>query len=128
MAALERLKAWARRMKRDAYALYLAARDPRVPWVAKIVAGLVAAYAFSPIDLIPDFVPVLGYLDDLVLVPFGILLAISLIPRDVMAEHRATAEAAEGRPVSRFAAVVIAVVWMASIGIVVWLAWRWWSP
>ena len=77
---VERLRGWARDIKRDVHALYLSARDPRVPWYAKAVAVVVAAYALSPIDLIPDFIPVLGYLDDLILVPLGILLAVRLIP------------------------------------------------
>src|SRR5229473_4824884 len=104
----DRLKDWARMIKRDVHALYLAARDPRVPWYAKVLAVVVAGYALSPIDLIPDFIPVLGYLDDLIIVPLGILLVIRLIPPEVMAEHRALAEAAHDRPVSRVAAAVIA--------------------
>jgi uncharacterized membrane protein YkvA (DUF1232 family) len=109
---LERLRAWARGIKRDVHALYLASRDERVPWYAKAVALAVAAYALSPIDLIPDFIPVIGYLDDLVIVPLGILLAVRLIPAEVLAEHRAAASAAGERPVSRTAAVVIVAVWI----------------
>lgn len=93
--ALQQLKDWARTIKRDVVALWLAARDPRVPWHAKAVAGMVAAYALSPIDLIPDFIPVLGYLDDIVIVPLGILLAVRLIPGEVMADLRRAAEAKE---------------------------------
>ena len=93
------LKRWASAIKRDVVALWLAARDPRVPWLAKAVAAAVAAYALSPIDLIPDFIPVLGYLDDAVLVPLGILLAVRLIPAPVMADLRAKASA-QDRPVS----------------------------
>src|SRR5205807_4168518 len=92
------IQRWARAIKRDVHALYLAARDPRVPWYAKAVALAVAAYALSPIDLIPDFVPVLGFLDDLVIVPLGIMLALRLIPPAIMAEHRATAAAASALP------------------------------
>src|ERR1022692_1161944 len=99
------LKDWARAMKRDVHALYLASRDPRVPWYAKALALVVAGYALSPIDLIPDFIPVLGYLDDVILVPLGVLLVIRLIPPEVMAEHRDLAAAAQERPVSRGAAV-----------------------
>jgi uncharacterized membrane protein YkvA (DUF1232 family) len=88
---LSRIKTWARNLKRDSHAVYLASRDPRVPWYAKILAVAVAAYALSPIDLIPDFIPVIGYLDDLVIVPLGIWLVVSLIPGDVMAECRAKA-------------------------------------
>ncbi len=97
---LATVKAWARRLKRDVHAVYLAARDPRTPWHGRVVAILVAAYALSPIDLIPDFIPVLGYLDDLLIVPLGILLVIRLIPADVIEEHRATAEGRADRPVS----------------------------
>src|SRR3982074_3086763 len=92
------LKQWARALKRDVTMLYLAARHPRVPWYAKALAGFVAAYALSPIDLIPDFIPVLGYLDDLIIVPLGIWLVIALIPEDVMREYRAMASAAAQRP------------------------------
>ena len=85
---LHQLQRWARSLKRDTVALYLAARDPRVPWYAKVVAACVAAYALSPIDLIPDFIPVIGYLDDVILVPLGIALAIRLIPPALLEEHR----------------------------------------
>jgi uncharacterized membrane protein YkvA (DUF1232 family) len=95
--AVSALKQRARRLKSDTYAIYLAARHPRVPWYAKLVVACVVGYALSPVDLIPDFIPVLGYLDDLVLVPAGIALAIRLIPPDVMAECRARAEAAMGK-------------------------------
>lgn len=107
------LKRWARRIKRDVHALYFASRDPRVPWYAKALAALVAGYALSPIDLIPDFIPVLGYLDDVILVPAGIWLVVRLIPADIMEEHRAMAEAAQARPVSRRAAGAIVAIWMA---------------
>ena len=118
------LKAWARTLRRDVHALYLAGRDPRVPWYAKAVAALVAAYAASPIDLIPDFIPVLGYLDDVVLLPLGILLAIRLIPPTILAEHRRAAAHAQGRPVSAIAAGVIAVIWIAAAALSAWLSWR----
>ena len=91
---LDRIKRWASDLSRDGYAVYLASRDPRVPWYAKTVALAVAAYALSPIDLIPDFIPVLGYLDDLIIVPLGIWLAVALIPREIMAEHRRKASEA----------------------------------
>ncbi len=109
---MERLRDWAREIKRDVYALYLSARDERVPWYAKAVALAVAAYALSPIDLIPDFLPVIGYLDDLIIVPLGIVLAVKLIPADILAEHRATAHEASTRPTSRTAAVVIVAIWV----------------
>ena len=88
-----RLKKWARALKTETYALYLASRDPRTPWYAKVLAGLVAAHTFSPIDLIPDFIPILGYLDDLIITPGGIWLVLKLIPPQVMAEKREQAQA-----------------------------------
>lgn len=111
------IEAWkqrAARLKIETYAIYLAYRDPRVPWYARLFAAGVVAYAFSPIDLIPDFIPVLGYLDDLVLVPLGIALALKMIPEDVMAECREKAEAAmaEGRPTNWKAAAVIVAMWV----------------
>jgi uncharacterized membrane protein YkvA (DUF1232 family) len=107
-----RMRDWAREIKRDVHALYLAARDPRVPWYAKAVALAVAAYALSPIDLIPDFIPVVGHLDDVIIVPLGIVLAVRLIPAELLAEHRAAASAAGARPTSRTAAVVIVAIWI----------------
>ena len=118
----DRLRDWARLIKRDVHAIYLAARDPRVPWYAKVLALCVAGYALSPIDLIPDFVPVFGYLDDVVIVPLGILAVVKLIPPAIMAEHRAAAAKAADRPVSRRAAFVIALVWVAAIVLTGWLA------
>ncbi len=113
---LEEWKQWAGRLKSETYALYLAYRDPRMPWYAKLFAALVVGYAFSPIDLIPDFIPVLGYLDDLILVPLGVALAVRMIPEDVLSESRQKAremvERGE-RPVSRAAAAVIVVLWLA---------------
>jgi uncharacterized membrane protein YkvA (DUF1232 family) len=111
----ERLKRWARRLKTEVYALYLAYKDPRVPWYARVFAACVVGYAFSPIDLIPDPIPVLGYLDDLVLIPLGIALAIRMIPSGVLAECREKARtiAAEGKPVNRVAAVVVVALWIS---------------
>jgi uncharacterized membrane protein YkvA (DUF1232 family) len=117
----ERLGLWAGAVARDVLAVYLAARDPRVPWHTKALALCVAAYAFSPIDLIPDFVPVLGQLDDLVLVPLGVLAVVKLVPPGIMAEHRATAARMSGRPASRTAAFVIALLWAASIAFAAWM-------
>ena len=99
----DRLRAWARELKCDVHALYLAARDPRVPWYAKAVALGVAGYALSPIDLIPDFIPVIGHLDDLIIVPLGIWLAVRLIPADVLEEHRVAARENGKRPVPKSA-------------------------
>jgi len=124
LTRFDRWKQWARTIRRDVHALYLASRDPRVPWYAKGLALAVAAYALSPIDLIPDFIPVIGYLDDLILVPLGILLVIRLIPPNVMAEHRDLAEAAQDRPVSRTAAAVIVGVWVAAAAATAWFIWK----
>ncbi len=118
---LDRLRKRARGLKAEVYALYLAYRDPRVPLYARIFAAGVVAYAFSPIDLIPDFIPVLGYLDDLILVPLGIALALRMIPSPIMEECRARAKEvmAQGKPVNRAAAAVIIAVWLllATVGI-----------
>ena len=105
---------WARTIKRDVHAVYLAARDPRMPWYAKASALCVAGYALSPIHLIPDFIPVLGYLDDLIIVPLAIMVVVKLIPPDAMAKHRAAASVAAERPISRTAAVVVGCVWAVS--------------
>jgi uncharacterized membrane protein YkvA (DUF1232 family) len=118
------LKDWARAIKRDAIAVYLAARDPRTPWYAKALALAVAGYALSPIDLIPDFIPVLGYLDDVILLPLGIMVVVRLVPADVMAESRAAAARIAERPVSHAAAAVIVCVWIASIVIAGWFVYR----
>ena len=116
----DRLKKWAQNVKRDILALYLAARDPRVPWYAKALAALVAAYALSPIDIIPDFIPVLGYLDDLVVLPLGIKVAIRLIPDDVMADLRRQAEERMlTRPRSAVGAVIVILVWLTAAVILV---------
>lgn len=112
---LQRMKAWAKALKRDAVALWIAARDPRTPWYAKAAAAAVAAYALSPLDLIPDFVPILGYVDDLLIVPLGIALAIRLIPGDLMAEYRAEADLRQTRPQSLSGAIVIVVLWLLAL-------------
>ncbi|WJH42308.1 DUF1232 domain-containing protein [Aliirhizobium terrae] len=117
---LEKAKRWAKSLKRDIVALWIAARDPRVPLTAKIAAGAVAAYALSPVDLIPDFIPILGYLDDLLLVPLGIMLAIKLVPGPLMAEFRIAAEQRSGRPVSRAGLAVILAIWLVCIIFVIW--------
>ena len=118
---IDRWKGQVRQLKAELYALYLACRDPRVPWYARLLAICVVAYAFSPIDLIPDFVPVLGYLDDLILVPLGIVLVRRMIPDDVLEECRIRATDAfnEGRPTNRVAAAVIVLIWIA---LAIWLA------
>jgi uncharacterized membrane protein YkvA (DUF1232 family) len=121
---LDRTKQWARVVKRDVHALYRCGRDPRVPWYAKGLALFVAGYALSPIDLIPDFIPVVGYLDDVILVPLGVLLVIKLIPPGIMAEHRALAAAAQDRSVGRGAAITIVVIWLACAALAGWLCYR----
>lgn len=115
------IKQWASLIKRDVHALYLASKDPRVPWYAKILALLVAAYALSPIDLIPDFIPVLGYLDDIILVPLGIALVVKLIPKEIMDEHRKVATAAQEQPVSLVAGAFIVCVWIVAVVLTGWL-------
>ena len=110
---LAALRTAARRLRHQATVLYLVARDPRTPWAARLVAGAVAAYALSPIDLVPDFIPVLGLLDDLVVVPLGVALALRLVPECVLADARVQADALAQRPVSRTAAAVVVLVWLA---------------
>lgn len=119
-----RLKRWAGAVGRDIVAVHLAARDPRVPRAAKILAIAVAAYALSPIDLIPDFIPVIGYLDDLILLPLAILLVVRLIPAEVMADLRAEATARLSGPLprNRKAAIVVVLVWVAAAAAVGWWA------
>jgi uncharacterized membrane protein YkvA (DUF1232 family) len=114
-------------LKREVFALYLACRDPRVPWYAKALAAAVVAYAFSPIDLIPDFIPVVGYLDELVLVPLGVLAVRAMIPAAVLAECRERAETAlePVRPVSVLGAAIIVVIWLALAALGILLARRW---
>ena len=116
------LKQRARVIRRDVHALYLASRDPRVPWYAKAMAVVIAGYVLSPIALGPDFIPVLGYLDDLVLIPLGVALVVKLVPTDVMLSARARAAEAVERPTSRVAAACIVVIWVAlSIVFVRWV-------
>jgi len=122
---ISRLKSWARTIKQDVHAIYLASRDPRVPWQAKALAICVAAYALSPIDLIPDFIPVLGYLDDLIILPLGVLLVVRMIPPEIMAEHRGAALLAQQKPQSTTAAVVIVAIWIAAAAFCGWLTYKW---
>lgn len=119
---IARLKTWARAFKRDVIALWLAARDPRVSWYAKALCAAVAAYALSPIDLIPDFIPILGYVDDLIIVPLGIWMAIKLIPEPVITDLRRKAlELA--KPVSRGGLAAILFIWLAAAALTVWFVW-----
>lgn len=120
-------KTWRHRieaLQQETYALYVAARDPRTPWYAKAVAVLVTAYAFSPIDLIPDPIPVLGYLDDLLLVPLGVMLALHLIPAAVMTDSREKARAAwaDGEPVMRRGALLVVGLWLIGAALLAVLA------
>jgi uncharacterized membrane protein YkvA (DUF1232 family) len=122
---VERLKRWSGRLKAELYALYLAYRDPRVPLYARVFAACVVGYAFSPIDLIPDPIPVLGYLDDLVLIPLGIALAIRMIPAPVLAECREKArQVAKEKPTNWVAAAVIVVVWLSLAALAILLTTR----
>jgi uncharacterized membrane protein YkvA (DUF1232 family) len=114
MTLVQTLKARARTLKHETHALYLAVRDPRTPWYARAIAAAVVAYALSPIDLIPDFIPVVGLLDDLIVVPLGFALALKLIPAPVMADCRSQALAADRLPISRTAAAAIVTLWLAA--------------
>ncbi len=118
------LRTWATAKTRDVHALYLAGRDPRVPWHARAVAACIAAYALSPIGLIPDFIPVLGQVDDLLIVPAGIVLAVALVPPAIMAELRARAASSREKPHSLNGAVAIIAVWAGLCVLFSWLAYR----
>lgn len=113
MSLLASAKTWARGVKRDVVAVYFAARDPATPPWVRVLAVLVAAYALSPIDLIPDFIPVLGYLDDLLIVPLGLMVVIRFLPPEVLLSSRTKAAAVLERPRSRAAAAVIVCIWLA---------------
>ena len=115
-----KLKDWARTIKRDVHALYFASRDRRVPWYAKALALAVAGYALSPIDLIPDFIPVIGYLDELILLPIAIAGVVRLIDPAVMMEHRATAARMAEQPTSMAGAALIAGIWILAIALIAW--------
>lgn len=127
--AVGRLQGWknrARRLKREIYALYLAYKDPRVPWYARLFTACVIGYALSPLDLIPDFIPVLGLVDDLLLLPLGIYLALKMIPDSVLLESRAQADAllASGKPVNRVAAAIIISIWLLMALLLAWLVYH----
>ncbi|MGE8669721.1 MAG: YkvA family protein [Achromobacter mucicolens] len=126
MNASEKLKAWARRIKRDGVTLWFAGKHPRTPWYAKALGVFVVAYALSPIDLIPDFIPVLGYVDDVLLLPVLIWLTIKLLPADVVAECRLRADEwmreKGAKPRSRLGAILIVAIWI-SFGVAAWLWW-----
>jgi uncharacterized membrane protein YkvA (DUF1232 family) len=127
-----RMRAWYGRwrarlhaLKRESLVVWFAARDPRMPWHVRLLALAIAAYALSPIDLVPDFIPVLGYLDDLVLVPLGVALVVKLTPPQVLVDARERAAHAAVRPVSRIAAAVIVLLWLAALALA-WHGWRHW--
>ena len=123
LTKMESLKLWARNLKRDVIALWLAARDPRVPWYTKTLCAAVAAYALSPIDLIPDFIPILGYLDDLLIVPLGIWAAVKLIPEPLMADLRVKA-LEQRKPTSKAGLADVLFIWLAAAALTVWLFWQ----
>lgn len=123
MMLLGRLRTWAKAISRDILALWIAARDPRTPGVAKLLCAVIAAYALSPIDLIPDVIPVLGLLDEAILLPMLILLAVRLVPPPLMAEFREEARRRAERPSSRAGAAAVVAMWALALALVVWLAW-----
>lgn len=127
MRCLSKLRQWARALKRHVMVLWFAARHPATPWPLRLLATVVVAYALSPIDLIPDFIPVLGYLDDVILVPLGLLLVLRLLPAEVLAASREQAEAWErrgtSRPVSRCAAYAVILIWLLVPGLIGWMLW-----
>jgi uncharacterized membrane protein YkvA (DUF1232 family) len=131
MPPLSRIKERARHLKSETLALWFAARHPGTPWYAKLLVAGIVAYALSPIDLIPDFIPVLGYLDELIVIPLGIVLAVRMIPPPILEECRARAQEAiaGARPTSRIAALVIVGVWLATAAFAAAWAYRtWFSP
>jgi len=123
-AITERLRGWARSLKRQTLVVYYAARDPRTPWPLRVFALGIAAYALSPIDLIPDFIPVLGYLDDVILLPLAIALVMRWLPATVIADAQARADAVADRPVSRSMAAVIVAIWIIALAVVALWGWR----
>jgi uncharacterized membrane protein YkvA (DUF1232 family) len=122
---IESWKIKSKKLKSEIYALYLASRHPGTPWYAKVLAALIIGYALSPIDLIPDFIPVVGYLDDLILIPLGIVLLIKIIPKGVLEECRAKAEAdlSREKPKSWVAAIIIIFIWLLGVYLISTLIW-----
>jgi uncharacterized membrane protein YkvA (DUF1232 family) len=122
----DQIRAWAKRLKRHIFVLYVAYKDARTPWFAKLFAACVVAYAFSPVDLVPDFIPVLGYLDDLILVPLGVSLALKMIPEMVILECREKAEELlkKGKPKNWFVGSLIVLLWIVALGWVSLIAYR----
>ncbi len=122
---LTSLRRWAKELKQHTLVAYFAARDPRTPWLVRGLALLVAAYALSPIDLIPDFIPILGYLDDLVIVPLGLILVLRLVPDEVKTSARAQAAAHAGKPTSRVMAAAIVAIWLLAGAALSFWMWQW---
>jgi len=122
---VQKLKVWSKKLKREVWALYFAYKHPDLPWYTKILTLVVVGYALSPVDLIPDFIPVLGYVDDMILLPLGIWLVLRLIPPQIMAQCRIQAEAAvlEKQPRMRAAGIIIVLLWLAAA---VWIGFRIW--
>ncbi len=122
---IESWKIKSRKLRSEVYALYLASKHPRTPWYVKALAVFIIGYALSPIDLIPDFIPVVGYLDDLILIPLGIALLIKIIPRDILEECRAKAEAdlSKRKPKNWVAAIAIVLIWLLVICLILTLIW-----
>lgn len=121
---MQSLKKFAKKLKQEVYAVYLASKDPRTPWYAKVLAVIIVAYAFSPLDLIPNPIPLLGYLDNLIIIPLGIWLVLKLIPPSVLSEcrERAEIEKLQGKPTNWIAAIFIVVIWLLlGIAIAIWL-------
>ena len=121
---LPSLSEWAKGIKQQTLVAYFAARDARTPWLVRLLALLVAAYALSPIDLIPDFIPVLGYLDDLIIVPIGLVVVLRLVPEEVKQSARGRAAALASRPTSRAMAMVIVAIWLLVAGVLGLWVWR----
>ena len=121
---VDRLRKWARELKQQTLVVYFAARDPRTPWWARLLALWVAAYALSPIGLIPDFIPILGYVDDLIIVPLGVLLVLRGVPAEVKRSAREQAASAADRPISRAMTGIIVAIWLAVAGVLGLWAWR----
>ena len=123
---METFKNRLRALKSELAALYLAYRDPRTPWYAKVAAILVLAYALSPIDLIPDFIPVLGYLDDLIILPLGIFIAMKLIPAEILVSaHEKAAYSDQALPTGNDLGIfIILFLWLVGLGLIGWLIWR----
>jgi uncharacterized membrane protein YkvA (DUF1232 family) len=121
---LQKLRDWGRSLKCDVVAIWLASRDPRVPWYTRVLAIAVAGYAFSPIDLIPNFIPILGYVDDAIVLPLGVLLILRLIPKEIMAEHRVSATQLADSPRSGTGSVIIAVIWLSITLVSAWFGYH----